>query len=238
MISEKTSWKYDAAACTVTDTDGQTVICHVPPSQEPALGHIIASLPAMSNAMETMLGTLDKWSFDIQGLDATMKAAPVMTAISHDLRAQLSASLVAWKGEEESVREEHAELIATLQAADKRADEVLGALGAKLSADTLRALATVLLESAHQIDGLQPYVVNHSHRHGDTIYTMWSATPPTDKEMARFVGEEFEEDRGETLEHHAMQVREMTGARGIHQATNPEEEEEESEDLGYGPASM
>lgn len=236
MISEKTSWKYDAAACTVTDTDGQTVICHVPPSQEPALGHIIASLPAMSNAMETMLRTLDKWTFDIQGLDATMKAAPVMIAISHDLRAQLSASLVAWEGEEESVREEHAELIATLQAADKRADEVLGAPGAKLSADTLRALATVLLESAHQIDGLQPYVVNHSHRHGDTMYTLWSATPPSEEQMASLVGEDFEGDRGETLEYHALEIREMTSVRNIPPALTADGEEDE--ELGYGPASM
>lgn len=171
-----------------------------------------------------------------QAVGQLLASAPTLTAIAHDLRAQLSESLVAWEGEEDSVQEEHAELIASLQAADKRADEVLGAPGAMLSADTLRALATALLESAHQIDGRQPYVVNHSHGHGDTMYTIWSATPPSDEQMASLVGEEFEEERGETLEHHAMQIREMTGVRDIPSATTPDEEE--SEDLGYGPASM
>lgn len=165
-----------------------------------------------------------------------LASAPLLAAIAHDLRGQLSESLVAWEGEEDSVQEEHSELIAELQAADKRADEVLGSPGTALSADTLRALAAALLESAHQIDGRQPYVVNHSHRHGDTMYTLWSATPPSEEQMASLVGEEFEEDRGETLEYHAMQIREMTGVRDIPPATTSDEEEEE--DLGYGPASM
>lgn len=165
-----------------------------------------------------------------------LASAPMLAAIAHDLRGQLSESLVAWEGEEDSVQEEHSELIAELQAADKRADEVLGAPGTALSADTLRALAAALLESAHKIDGRQPYVVNHSHRHGDTMYTLWSATPPSEEQMASLVGEEFEEDRGETLEYHAMQIREMTGVRDIPPATTTDEEEEE--DLGYGPASM
>lgn len=165
-----------------------------------------------------------------------LASAPMLAAIAHDLRGQLSESLVAWEGEEDSVQEEHSELIAELQAADKRADEVLGVPGTALSADTLRALAAALLESAQQIDGRQPYVVNHSHRHGDTMYTLWSATPPSEEQMASLVGEEFEEDRGETLEYHAMQIREMTGVRDIPPATTTDEEEEE--DLGYGPASM
>ena len=171
-----------------------------------------------------------------QAVGQLLASAPTLAAIAHDLRGQLSESLVAWEGEEDSVQDEHSELIAELQAADKRADEVLGAPGTALSADTLRALATVLLESAHQIDGRQPYVVNHSHRHGDTMYTTWSATPPSEEQMASLVGEQFEEDRGETLEYHAMQIREMTGVRDIPPATTPDEEEEE--DLGYGPASM
>jgi len=171
-----------------------------------------------------------------QAIGQLLPAAPALAAVANDLRAQLSSSLVAWEGEEDSVQEEHADLIANLQAADKRAGEVLGAPGAGLSADTLRALATVLLESAHRIDGRQPYVVNHSHRHGDTMYTMWSATPPSDEQMASMVGEDFEEDRGETLEHHVMQISDMTGVRDILPAITPDEEE--SEDRGYGPSSM
>lgn len=169
-----------------------------------------------------------------QAVGQLLASAPMLAAIAHDLRGQLSESLVAWEGEEDSVQEEHSELIAELQAADKRADEVLGAPGTALSADTLRALATALLESAHQIDGRQPYVVNHSHRHGDTMYTIWSATPPSDEQMASLLEEEFEEGRGETLEYHAMQIREMTGVRDLPPTTTPDEEEEE--DLGYGPA--
>lgn len=171
-----------------------------------------------------------------QAVGQLLASAPTLAAIAHDMRAQLSESLTAWDGEEDSIKEEHAELIANLQAAGERADEALGARGAALSADTLRALATALLESAHQIDGRQPYVVNHSHRHGDTMYTIWSATPPSEEQMASLLEEEFEDDRGETLEYHAMQIREMTGVRDIAPAATPDEEEEE--DLGYGPASM
>lgn len=171
-----------------------------------------------------------------QTVGQLLASAPMLAAIAYDLRGQLSESLVAWEGEEDSVQEEHSELIAELQAADKRADEVLGAPGTALSADALRALATALLESAYQIDGLQPYVVNHSHRHGDTMYTLWSATPPNEEQMASLVGEELEEHRGETLECHAMQIREMTGVRDSPSTTTPDEGEEE--DLGYGPMPM
>lgn len=163
-----------------------------------------------------------------------LASTPMLAAIANDLRAQLSDSLSAWEGEEDSVQEEHAELITSLQAASERADEVLGAPGAALSADTLRSLATALLESAHQLDGRLPYVVNHSHRHGDTMYTIWSATPPSDAQMASVLEEQFEEDRGETLESHPMQVREMTGVRLAPPANGHDEEEEE--DLEHGPA--
>lgn len=171
-----------------------------------------------------------------QAVGQLLASAPTLAAIAHDLRAHLSESLVAWEGEEDSVQQEQAELIASLQAADRRADEALGPPGAALSADTLRALATALLESAHQIDGRQPYVVNHSHRHGDTMYTLWSATPPSEEQMAGLLEEEFEQDRGETLEYHAMQIREMTGVRDIRSPTTLHVDEEE--DIGYGPPSM
>lgn len=46
-----------------------------------------------------------------------LAAAPTMAAVAADLRLQLRASIDAWEGEEESVQEEHAELIADLQAA-------------------------------------------------------------------------------------------------------------------------
>lgn len=105
-----------------------------------------------------------------------------------------------------------------------------------LPAETLRALAQALLEQAHELDGLQPYVVNHSHRHGDTMYTLWSATPPSDEQMAGLLEEEFEEDRGETLEYHAMHLSEMTGIRASRPAVS--EDDAEEPDLGYGPASM
>lgn len=165
-----------------------------------------------------------------------LAAAPTLLAIANDLHGQLSASLVAWEGEEDSVQEEHAELIADLQAADKRADEVLGAPGTALSADTLRALATTLLESAHQIDGRRPYIVTHTHRHGTALYMLWSDTIPTEEQMASILVDDFEPDLGETLEHNLMLISEMTGVRGI-QSTAPLDNEEE-EESGYSPASM
>ena len=171
-----------------------------------------------------------------QAVGQLLASAPMLAAIAHDLRGQLSASLVAWEGEEDSVQEEHAELIADLQAADKRADDVLGAPGTALSADTLRALATALLESAHQIDGRQPYIVTHTHRHGTALYMLWSDTIPAEEQMASILVDDFEPDLGETLEHNLMLISEMTGVRGI-QPTAPPDEEEEGE-RGYSPASM
>lgn len=164
-----------------------------------------------------------------------LASAPMLAAIAHDLRGQLSASLVAWEGEEDSVQEEHSELIAEQQAADKRADAVLGVPGMALSADTLRSLATALLESAHHIDGRQPYVVNHSHRHGDTMYTLWSATPPSEKQMAGVLEEQFEPDR-ESLEYHALDIRDMTGVRDSQPL--PEHENDEEEELRHFSPSM
>ncbi len=48
-----------------------------------------------------------------------LASTPMLAAIAKDLRAQLSDSLSAWEGEEDSVQEEHAELITSLQAASE-----------------------------------------------------------------------------------------------------------------------
>jgi len=184
MSDLQKTWQYDPAARMVIGQEDHTVICIVPPRQPDALGHLVA-------------------------------AAPTLAAIAIDLHAQLGASLSAWHGEEDSVQEKHADLIKALEAADARASAALGAsAAAALPADTLRALAQALLERAYQIDGLQPYVVTHAHRFGDTLYTTWSATPPSEAQLANMIGGGFEpdRDRGESLEHHRLEISELTGS--------------------------
>ncbi|MBY0240064.1 MAG: hypothetical protein K2X55_12185 [Burkholderiaceae bacterium] len=181
MSDLQKAWEYDPAARTVMEKNSYSVICIVPPRQPDALGHLLA-------------------------------AAPALAAIATDLHSQLGASLSAWHGEEDSVQEEHAALIKELEAADARATTLLAAPdNAALPAGALRALALALLERAQQLDGLQPYVITHSHRHGETYYTTWSATPPTEEQMATLLVEEYEPERGESLGCFGMVIADMAG---------------------------
>lgn len=210
MKPASTIWKYDANARTVLDASGQTVICNVASSQGPAVGELIAKAPALA-------------------------------AIALELRASLGDALSAWHGEEDSVQTEHSDLIKGLEAANARAGAVLGELGdVWLPADTLRALAQALLERAQEIDGLRPYVVTHAHREGETVYTTWSATAPSDSQLARMVGEQFEPHRGETLEHHILTVAELTGASPDSRLTPDADDADQDEETSASdrPAGM
>lgn len=175
------------------------------------------------------------WGLD-PAVGQLIAAAPALAALVHDLHSNLGESLAAWQGEEDSVQDEHANLIADLDAADRRADAVLtGSGAAALPAHTLRALAQSLLERAHQIDKLVPYVVTHSHRHGETFYTTWSAADPTQEQMAGLLVEEYEPDLGETLTSQRMAVADMTGVPLRVQA---DDGDDEGADLAFAPTSM
>jgi hypothetical protein len=209
MSDLKKTWVYDPAARMVMEQNGGAVICIVPPRQADAVGQLLA-------------------------------AAPAFAAIATDLHAQLGESLSAWHGEEDSVQEEHADLIRELEAADARATSILAAPGhAALSSGAMRALAHALLARAHEIDGLQPYVVTHSHRHGETYYTTWSATPPTEEQMAALLVEEYEPDRGESLGHFGMAIADMAGTLVPAQAGSAHvDQDEDPEDAAERPSSM
>lgn len=202
MSDLQKAWKYDPAARTVMEKDGHSVICIVPPRQPDALGHLLA-------------------------------AAPALAAIATDLHSQLGASLCAWHGEEDSVQEEHADLIRNLEASDARATTVLAAPGgAALPAGALRELAHALLVRAQQLDGLQPYVITHSHRHGETYYTTWSATPPTEEQMAALLVEEYEPERGESLGYYEMAIADMAGTQISGRAASDDaDQDDESEGM-------
>ncbi len=182
------------------------IVCIVPPRQSDELGHLIA-------------------------------AAPVIVAVAHDLHENLRESLCAWEGEEDSVQEEHAELIADLDAADRRADAALnGTCAGALPANTLRELARTLLERAHELDGMQPYVVIHSHRHGETFYTTWSKEAPSEQHMIDLLVEEFEPERGEWITYQAMAIADMTGAPAV--KADAEDEDDDQDEQSDRPSGM
>lgn len=182
------------------------IVCIVPPRQSDELGHLIAATPAV-------------------------------VAVAHDLHENLGESLAAWEGEEDSVQEEHAELIADLDAADRRADAVLNPSGAgALPAHTLRELARTLLQRAHELDGMQPYVVIHSHRHGETFYTTWSKEAPSEQHMIDLLVEEFEPERGEWITYQAMAIADMTGAPAV--KDDAEDEDDDQDEQSDRPSGM
>jgi hypothetical protein len=181
------------------------IVCIVPPRQSDELGHLIA-------------------------------AAPAVMAVAHDLHDNLGESLVAWEDEEDSVQAEHAELIADLNAADRRADAVLNASGAgALPAHTLRELARTLLQRAHELDGMQPYVVIHSHRHGETFYTTWSKEVPSEQHMIGLLVEEFEPELDESISYQALAIADMTGTpAGKDDSEDEDDDQDEQSDRPSG----
>ena len=254
-ISQK-AWQYDPLTRTVTNGNGSEVICTIPAGLSDSIGRMLAVAPAMSALVDTLPPLLEKWHANLTTLannpdEKTASAAiealvtgqllgstPALVAIAHDLHTQLSASLCAWHGEEDSVQEEHSDLIKELDAADARASAVLSAGSAALPAGTLRALARSLLERAERLDGLQPYVVTHSHRFGQTVYTAWSAGAPNEKQMASLLEEKFEEDRGETLESHRVEIAEITGTVPMSVLAPMDEDVDQDDEGADRPAVM
>lgn len=173
MNFDNLTWQYDAASRSVIDANTRAVVCLLGPLRDAAVGNLIARAPQMNATVVRPLPSNEK-------LTAISLRASAIEAIANDLHSQIGDSLNAWHGEEYSVQKEHADLIKRLEAADARANAVLGASVGTPEAQTLRKLAQALLEQAQQIDGLHPYVITHSHRHGDTVYATWSASAPSD----------------------------------------------------------
>lgn len=242
------NWKYDENFRNVVDVAGMNLVCNLAPGQAHAVGELIAKAPRMMALGDKLPASLDNWSNllstpnmpkDLTASSAGMvlAAAPAITAIATDLHAQLGASLSSWRGEEDSVREEHADLIKELEAADARATAVLTAPGnAALPVGALRSLAHTLLARAQEIDGLRPYVVTHFHPHGETFYTTWSATPPTEKQMADLLVEKYEPERGDSLGYCGLAIADMTGTLLPSQGNGDADQGEESEEAASRPS--
>jgi hypothetical protein len=69
----------------------------------------------------------------------------------------------------------------------------------RTNADHLRTTAARLLELAEKTDGLKPYVINHSHEYGNTLYLAHFDREPTEEIAESVLQAEFEPDRGEGL---------------------------------------
>jgi hypothetical protein len=241
-ISTK-AWHFDPASRTINNSEDKAVICNVLPNQPASVVELLCAAPVMAEVLKQIPDSLDRWVDRFASVASkatgagslqTASTAPAILAIAHDLHLRLGQSLSAWEDEEDSVKAEHASLIAGLDEAYARSSAVLPALGAAaLPPNALRALAQALLMQAQQVDQLVPYVVIHSHRHGETFYTTWSATDPTEEQMAALLEEEYEPERGESLTYNRMAVEDLTGAPLPHVAETLDDEDE-----GDRPASM
>lgn len=139
--------------------------------------------------------------------------SPTVRTTATELLRELSGALSAFEDEEESVKEEHRELIESMASTVLRSESVLSNAAGALDAPALRAAAAAFLDMAHSLDGLQAYQVVHQHRFGETSYVQWAAHEPTEEMAATMLEEEFEPDRGESLSVTGpMTIAELTGA--------------------------
>jgi hypothetical protein len=77
----------------------------------------------------------------------------------------------------------------------------------------LRQQALALLVQAKELDGLDPYLVTHTHRFGASTYVLWHSETPTIEQAEACLDSQFEPDIGETLEiDDPLTLEEMTGA--------------------------
>jgi hypothetical protein len=239
------AWYFDPDSRTIINPEDKAVICSVPPDQPVSIVHQLCATPVMTEIFKQVPDTLDRsadrpTSTDFRATETasllTGNTVRAIVSIANDLHFHLGRSLSALEDEEDSVKAEHAQLIARLDEAYARANAVLPNLDHfSLPPNTLRALAQALLLQAQQADKLVPYVVIHSHRHGETFYTTWSATDPTEKQMAALLEEEYEPERGESLTYNRMAVEDLTGAP-LPQA--PGTDDDEGEDEEVRPVSM
>jgi hypothetical protein len=68
----------------------------------------------------------------------------------------------------------------------------------------LRIQALALLNQAHALDGLRPFLGIHSHRHGEDEQFMWAPEAPSQEELKVVFREGYESGRNESLESEAI----------------------------------
>lgn len=79
-------------------------------------------------------------------------------------------------------------------------------------ADSLRQEAMLLLKRAQGLDGLNPYVVTHSHEWGASTYLCWSDHEPTQTEACQVLDSDFDPYIGEELSiEDPLTLEEITG---------------------------
>ena len=64
---------------------------------------------------------------------------------------------------------------------------------------SLRVQAQALLEQAHALDGLHPFLLHHTHQYGTTGYVVWGESEPDEKTAGEMVDSQFEPELDETL---------------------------------------
>lgn len=81
----------------------------------------------------------------------------------------------------------------------------------KNQAKAMREQALALLKSAQEIDGLIPQVILHHHRFGATAYIGHFYERPGDDVAKAILEEEFDEDRGESMDVADITLEELAG---------------------------
>lgn len=176
-------------------------------------GHVLATLP--SGEPPVLLSLL-------AGAELHKNTASV-------LRSQMGELIAAFEGEEDSVQDEHRELIDESNQVHA-ATETLVAPGPATPA-MLRAAAARLLAEAQAMDGLSPYLVVHQHKHGESNYVAWAAAQPNEEQAAAVLHSEFEPDLNEYLNISGpLDLAEITGtdARAIIDVNSEDQDDDES----------
>ncbi|WP_199028468.1 hypothetical protein [Ralstonia sp. ASV6] len=87
-----------------------------------------------------------------------------------------------------------------------------------MEAASLRTRARELLDQAHALDGLKPFMVIHEHEYGTTGYLAWSEQKLSQAEAEGVLDAKFEEDREEVLTvTDPVSLEELTGSTVVAQ---------------------
>jgi len=82
---------------------------------------------------------------------------------------------------------------------------------------SLRGPALALVQQAQQLDGLQPFLIHHSHQFGSTGYLVWGTTEPDDEVAAKMLDSEYEPDKEEGLDiESSVTLEEIAGTSSSH----------------------
>lgn len=168
-------------------------------------------------------------------------AQPTPLTIARTLLDAMQLSQAAWEGEEDSVREEHVDLIenqAALLASTAAALEQME-ISSGTNAEQLRRHAAHLLLQAEVMDGQRLFVAIHSHRFGESVYPLWAVEEPTEDQVVSILDDSFEPEREEFISVHGLCVTDLAGtvACGISAVTpagdtQPGESDDDSECTG------